>query len=421
MTTRWITVLLGALALATAQAAPSRAQVQAPSREKAKAGPTDPRADRRKALELSEEHRDLEALPMLEALAKADPNDRAVGERLAVALVTQSATVDPGEAPAILKRARSILLDLKKTGPLSDLGEILAEGIPPDGAPAKHSGKSDAEAAMKEGEAAFARRDFAAARRAYQRALRLDPRLYTAPLFVGDSYFAEGQLPQARAWFARATLVDPDRETAHRYLGDALSKSGKSAEARDKYVDAVIAEPYTRRPWLALAAWARANHVTLGHPQVVPDGLEKGAEEMQEKGAGKPAGADDGRARWPLYEETRAAWSGGRFKSTFPKEPAYRNSLAEEADALRQVGRAVAADVNAGKVKEPHPAFVAILRLDAEGLLEAHVLYARPDEGIAQDYEAYRKAHRGELRRYLTRYVAPLRDQDRDAPPDPRP
>src|SRR5262249_21627824 len=159
-------------------------------------------------------------------------------------------------------------------GPLSDLGEILAEGIPPDGAPAKHSGKSDAEAAIKEGEAAFARRDFAAARRAYQRALRLDPRLYTAPLFVGDSYFAEGQLPRAGAWSARATLVDPDRETAHRYLGDALSKSGKPAEARDKYVDAVIAEPYTRRPWLALAAWARANHVALGHPQVVPDGLE---------------------------------------------------------------------------------------------------------------------------------------------------
>jgi tetratricopeptide (TPR) repeat protein len=335
--------------------------------------------------------------------------------------VTKSATAGPDEGAALRRRARTILLDLKKTGPISDLGEVLVFGIPADGGIPNFSNRAEAQAAMKEGEAAFARREFDAARRAYQRALTLDPQLYHAALFVGDCYFVEDRLDQARTWFSRAILIDPNRETAHRYLGDALAKAGQPAAARICFLDAIIAQPYDRRPWAGLAQWARNNHVTVSHPRIVPEELEKEQAENDQKDerTRRPAevagGPEDGRSHWHRYAETRAAWAGGRFKATFPKEAAYRHSLAEESDALRQVALAITADLEAGRIREPNPCFVNLINLDAEGLLEAHVLYARADEGIAKDYEAYRSSHRGELRRYLAKYVAPAKEV---APPD---
>ena len=147
-------------------AAAAEAQSPAPAAgEKAAKGKVEPPPDRRKALALAEAHRDLEALPLLEALAQADPTDREVQERLAVTLVTKSATVKPEEARQVLQRARSILLELRKTGPISDLGQVLADGLPPDGNAPTFSNLSEAQAAMKEGEAAFARREFEAAPR----------------------------------------------------------------------------------------------------------------------------------------------------------------------------------------------------------------------------------------------------------------
>ena len=363
---------------------------------------------------MSYENHALEALPLLEALAKADPADREVRERLAVSLVSKAATVSPEEAATVLRRARSILLDLKKGGKLSDLGEILADGIPPDGGLPTFSTGKDAQAAMKEGESAFARRDFDAARRSYRRALALDPRLYAAALFVGDTYFAQEQLAEARTWFSRAVLIDPDQATAYRYLGDAQMKGRNMISARVSYLDAVVAEPYTQRPWLSLARWAKENGVKAGHPRIAPEGLEDGPDAG--KAAKDPGKADDGRSHWRRYAETRAAWAKGRFKKTFPLEAAYRHSLAEESDALRQVARAIAADVKAGKIKAPDSSFANLLKLDAEGLLDAYVLYARTDQGIAEDYAAYRSAHRDELRRYLSEYVAPIKDGGPPAP-----
>ena len=263
---------------------------------------------------------------------------------------------------------------------------------------------------MKEGEGAFARCDFDAARRAYQRALSLDPTLYHAPLFVGDTYFVEGRLAQARTWFRRAILIDPNKEVAHRYLADAMAKAGHLAAARLCYIDAVVAQPYVRQPWLALAGWARANQVTLSHPRIVPEDIEGAGDAKKADQAKVPAEAaarpDDGRSHWRLYRETRAAWQKDRFQKTFPGA-AYRHSLAEEADALRQVARKIADDVKAGRIKQPDPCFANLIQLDKDGLLEAYILIARPDDGISQDYDAYRSAHRREIRNYLKKYVAP--------------
>lgn len=376
--------------------------------------------DRKTALALADAHRDLEALPMLEELAKADPKDRIVQERLAQALVTRAATEGPEESGKTLKRARSILLELRKTGPLSDLGEILADGLPADGQFPTFSQRSEAQAAMRQGEAAFARRDFEAARKAYQKALSLDPRLYHASLFVGDTYFAQGQLDEARTWFQRTILIDANKETAHRYLGDTLVKQNLLNAARLAYIDAILAEPYSRRPWMGLGNWGRAAHVRPQALRVVPEELDV-AEGRANGAPGKAAARalngdaspNDGRAHWHLYTETRAAWRKERFARSHPGS-AYRHSLAEEADALRQVARAINADLKAGRIKQPHPCFSVLMQLEREGLLEAYILFNRADEGISKDYEDYRQEHRGALRRYLRKYVAPSANADRD-------
>jgi CHAD domain-containing protein len=108
-----------------------------------------------------------------------------------------------------------------------------------------------------------------------------------------------------------------------------------------------------------------------------------------------------------MYSLTRAAWPAGRFAKEYPNEKDYRHSLREEAEALRMVAEAIAKDVKEGKIKTVEPQLANLVKLNDAGLLEAYVLFARADEGVSKDYEAYRKANRDKLRRYLSEYVAP--------------
>jgi hypothetical protein len=57
------------------------------------------------------------------------------------------------------------------------------------------------------------------------------------------------------------------------------------------------------------------------------------------------------------------------------------------------------------KVSKLEPSLAKLVRLNTDGLLEAYVLLARPDQGIAQDYATYRKAHADLLRRYVVEYI----------------
>jgi hypothetical protein len=43
--------------------------------------------------------------------------------------------------------------------------------------------------------------------------------------------------------------------------------------------------------------------------------------------------------------------------------------------------------------------------LNEAGLIEAYVLFVRPDEGIGRDYAAYRKANREKLKQYWLKFV----------------
>lgn len=243
----------------------------------------------------------------------------------------------------------------------------------------------DVEEAMREGEAAFAKGDFPKALESYQRALLLDPKHYEAALLIGDIYFKSAEQVKACEWFARAIEINPDRETAYRYWGNSLIKQGRVSEAADKFVEAYITEPYSREARAGFIQYAERVNVALAHPPV----------EL-------PASVGSS-AAWVTYGLVRANWASTEFLKQYPDEKAYRHSLKEEAAAMRAALKVL--DEKKSRIKDVDPSLQIIRKLDKEGLLEAYILLAMPDEGIAQDFKAYRTSNIENLRRYVKQYV----------------
>jgi tetratricopeptide (TPR) repeat protein len=225
---------------------------------------------RKKAMELYEQTKMMEALPLLEKVVAANPTDVVAVERLAFAtLVKAIAAKKPDDQQQLRTRAQALAMRARDLGDDSDLLKSLLDALSQaDKDVLKFSDRAEVDAAMREGESAFARGDFSKALKAYERALKLDPNQYEAALFSGDVYFKQKQMAKAGEWFERAIKINPDRETAYRYWGDALMADGKLDEARAKFVDAVIAEPYNRLSWAGLSQWANRARARLGHPRV---------------------------------------------------------------------------------------------------------------------------------------------------------
>lgn|SRR5262245_17838412 len=364
--------------------------------------PENYRLERQRAFQLFEDHK-------LENLAVAQPDDIVVLERLGFALAAKAKGIaEAAERKETLIRARGILLRSKQLGNDSNLLRVLLDGISEDGSDRDFSSRKEVDEAMRAGEAAFTRGDFDNAIAAYKRALLLDPSIYAAPLFIGDVYYKKGDAVKAGEWFAQAIAIDPNRETAHRYWGDALMRAGKVDEARLKFVEAIVAEPYNRTAYVGLSQWAARQRIKLAHPniQAVAAVRTQGGERNITISADALA-AKDGTQYWMLYGLARATWPAGRFAKQFPGERAYRHSLDEEADALSMVAEAAAKAIKSGTISAVHPQIAALVKLYEGGLLEAYILFARADAGIAQDYDAYRTKNRDTLRRYWTEVVLP--------------
>jgi tetratricopeptide (TPR) repeat protein len=358
-------------------------------------------AERALALKLCDEHKELDALPILEKLAVADPSDRIVCEGLARALVSGSnAVAKEKDARKLLLRARALLTRFKSDGSLSQSGQVLLAMIPPDGRRVAVPAGDDIATVMRRGELAFGRKDFETSLAAYERAYSLDPNNYAAALYAGDSLFSLGRLTEASEWFERAVTIDPNRSAAFRYWGDALEKLERPGEARERFLEAIIAEPYERTSWLSLNQWTNRNHAALLHPRVLPLASDKGAPLVPR--------AADGTTHVIRYSETRLEWEKTKFREEFPGQE-YRHSLREEVEALTRVATAVTADLRSGVITRLDPCLALLLKLDDQRLLEPFVLISSADAGIAEDYDDYRKQHRDRLMRYLSDYVAPTR------------
>jgi len=273
----------------------------------------------------------------------------------------------------------------------------------------KFADQADVDAAMKAGEAAFAKNDFDEAIKNYSHALELDPKLYMAALFVGDSYFAAKKFPQAGEWYRRAAQIDPNRETAYRYHADMLVKQGDFAGARTLSIEAVVAEPYNPITWRALIAWANASHVQLQRIHIETGGGANAAGDGKITIAIQPNQPTGVSAVWLAYSMQRALWQGDKFKKELPKETQYRHSLAEEVTSLTSAAK-VAEELKGkqdSKAIAADPNIQLLLRLYHAQMLEPYVLMNSADQGIAQDYPAYREKDRPKLIEYLADFVAP--------------
>src|SRR5262249_29636878 len=150
-------------------------------------------------------------------------------------LYATAVTLKDGQARrAQLERARQVLIRSQEMGDDSNLTQVTLEALSSsDNTQIPFSAIKEAEAAIREGEQAFVRGDLDGALASYEKALKLDPKLYEAPLYAGDMYFKKGHsttdpktrdelLEKSGEWFAKAIAINPDRETAYRYWGDAL-------------------------------------------------------------------------------------------------------------------------------------------------------------------------------------------------------
>jgi hypothetical protein len=365
--------------------------------------------ERTRALQLFEDAKYVEALPVFEKLAAKYPHDREVVKRYGLLVLSQAAYLkDAAARKEARRRGREILLKAAELGASDALVRSMIESVPADGGDdAKISSRKEAEDAMREGEAAFAKTDYAKAAEMYQLALLFDPQLYEAALYTGDVYFATGDQKKADEWFGRAAAISPERETAYRYWGDALMKQGRLSEAGDKFIEAYLAEPYSRLSRSAFLNWGQRANLNLNHPQVeIPTNVSSKQEGQVTINVDPNSLKNDGGAgsAWLTYGLVRGGWASANFAKAYPNEKKYRHSLKEEADALR-----TALTIYQGDLKKNPQAGDASLRvlakLEKEGYLEAFILLALPDEGIAQDYPEYRRANLETLRRYVKQYV----------------
>jgi tetratricopeptide (TPR) repeat protein len=374
----------------------------------------DSKTERQKAIELFNQGKQLEALPLFEDMVKQNPDDSQMLLGLASCLVNHSATLEDDDA-AIKERvrARELLLKAQELGNNSTLLQNLLQLLPPDGHLTFN--KTPADQAMQKGEAAFARNDYPEAIKNYSKALELDPTKYSAALFIGDSYFAEKDWAKAGEWYGKAIEINPNTETAYRYYADMLTRNGDQENARKLAIQAVVAEPYNPITWRGLEQWARSNRLALNDVHInAPVNSVSQGDDQHINITMDPSQPTDTSAVWLSYTLDRAKWRTEEFKKHFPDEKEYRHSLAEEAEALSlaaKVCEELVASDNNKKSKSSSLAKDAdlrlLLKLDQAKMIEPYVLLSAPDAGIARDYAAYREKNRATLETYLSDFVVP--------------
>jgi tetratricopeptide (TPR) repeat protein len=352
----------------------------------------------------------IDALPLYEQLAKQFPNEALYQERLAGCLLAQTTQVsDPIQIKALRTRIRDVS---KRAIELGDTTRFLKDlaNIDPDAVPQASADVTPGAALLEEGEKAFAAGDFKTALEKYSAASDANPKLYEAPLYAGDTAYSQKDLPTAAKWFARAIAIDLDRETAYRYWGDAILKLGNDPiAARDKFIDAIVAEPYKNLTWQGIENWTSRQSAVLMPPKIQrPAGPTVDPKNPKNINITiDPAMVDDKKnpaaAAWIMYPMIRAGYHAELFQKEFPNEKQYRHSLKEESAALSSV-------IDSLKEKKIKPdkldeSLRNLLDLDKAGMLDCWILLNAADQGIAQDYPAYRKDHRQLLHDYIARFV----------------
>lgn len=364
---------------------------------------------RQKAFSLIQQQKFVEALPLLERLSIEKTDDAQVFFYLGFAFMGKANVVQvPTEKQALRVQARKAFVKAKELGFSDPLVDNLIQSLPPDGSGGSTpiSSNREAEKFLREGEAHYSTGKLDDALKAYEKALKLDPKLYEAALFSGDVYVAQSKFDRAEEYYQRAISIDPNRETAYRYSATPLMKQKKFDQARERYIEAYITEPYNRFASAGLSQWADVTGTPIGHPAIeIPDKIEvdnAGNVKMELSPDARLGGRDNGTFYWSLYAPVRTKWRKEAFRKTFPNQTVYRHSLTEETEAIRAVLAVVRTEKSITKLDA---SLERLVKLDDQGLLEAYILLSRPTDGIAEDHAGYLKANRDKLRRYVKEHM----------------
>ena len=191
-------------------------------------------------------------------------------------------------------------------------------------------------------------------------------------------------------------------------LGPFLNQE-KYDLARERYVEAYVVEPYNSYATSGIVQWSKATNTRLAHPRMdIPkfeigeDGKAKSTISLSSLFGDEE---DPAALSWIGYTATRTEWHEKKYAATFPDAKQYRHTLIEEAEALRSVIEIAKELQGKKKKKKIGTQFRTLIELDEKGLLEAYILLAIPDNGIAQDHAGYLKNNRAKLRQYVLEYV----------------
>src|SRR5258708_35551632 len=192
---------------------------------------------KKRAFELSNQQKFIEALPLLEKLAVSDPADPDVHFYLGFALLAQATvTKDTAERQALRVRARNAFVKAKELDVKQPVVDALIQNIPVDGADVnagkEFSSNPAANDLMNQAEAFFAQGKLESALNNYKAALQLDPKIYEAALYSGDVYNQLNDYQQAEIWYQKAITIAPSRETAYRYSATTWMKQKRHDVAR---------------------------------------------------------------------------------------------------------------------------------------------------------------------------------------------
>jgi tetratricopeptide (TPR) repeat protein len=354
-----------------------------------------------KGLVLFKQQQYIEALPHLELLVKVMPEEAKLHFLYGFSLVAKSKQITNGEeAKQLSAKALEEFKTAKKLGMNDQMNDGLIKLLSGTSSPEEatvYSKNSEANKLVNQGENYFAQSKYDDAISAFQKALALDGNIYQAAISLGDCYVFKQDWANAEKSYQKAIAIDPTRETAYRYSATPFMRQEKYEQARDRYIEAWITEPYSQMSPRGISQWADVTGAKLGHPKVnFPDIKfdEQGRALME-----APVSNPNYNSEWKGYLAARIDWRKNKFAKTFPAEKEYRHTLQEEVEAVRNALKI------AKEEKLSHPQFEILQKLDGEGLLEAYVLMAQADEGIAQDHENYLKANRPKMRQYVLNYV----------------
>jgi hypothetical protein len=103
-----------------------------------------------------------------------------------------------------------------------------------------------------------------------------------------------------------------------------------------------------------------------------------------------------------MYSMNSALWVSEKFKKTYPTEKQYRHSMAEEVDSIH--GALTVLKEQKVSPDKMDATWRTLLDIEKDGMLECWILLDHADQGIAQDYVAYRAEHRDLLHAYIAKY-----------------